>query len=118
MNFGPQLRIGLWLVCVLLVGCKSTHQARNIDLPAIEISPYEKVGSIAQVDLNSATVVVKLDSNLKILPNELYVRNERLQITALLKPTALRTNLSVGMILLRGAPKAGQEVFKKNDVQD
>jgi len=36
-----------------------------------------------------------------------------LQVTALIKPSGLRTGLSVGMVILRGDPKSGEEVFER-----
>ncbi len=106
-----QLRIVPWLLCLCLVGCESTEQPRSKSFqPNLTISPYHKIGIISHVDLNSATVVVKLDKSYPTLPTELYTRNKHLEITATLKPTGLRTDLSVGMIIIRGRPKIGHEV--------
>jgi len=99
---------------VLLISCETTKTNRHHDTPQIQPSPFLKVGSITQIDKGSGTVIVRLDKNRKELRTELYVRNTQLKITALLKPSGLKTGLSVGMVVLRGDPKLGEEVYERN----
>ena len=76
-------------------------------------SPYSRIGTITQLDLDSATVVVRLDRRDAQLNSELFVRNHQRNIVSLIRPTGLRTGNSVGMVLLSGNPLVGQEVVQK-----
>jgi hypothetical protein len=102
-----------WLMGTLLIGCESPKSVRHQDTPQTEPSPFKKIGTITQVDKGSATVIVRLNKTRTAINTELYVRNTQLQVTALIKPSGLRTGLSVGMVILRGDPKSGEEVFER-----
>jgi len=71
------------------------------------------VGKVTQIDKESATVIVRLTKKRSELPQELFVRNRQFIITAHLRPSGVRTGLSVGTILLRGDPKPGEEVYER-----
>ena len=105
-----------WMAClsvVLLSGCESTQSRGILSEPAITPSPYTRIGSITQVDLGSATVVVRQDTQNIQLNNELFVRSSSLEIVAVLRPIGIRTHKSVGMIILSGEPAIGLEVVQK-----
>ena len=101
------------LSLVILTGCESTQSRGILSAKAINPSPYTRVGSITQVDLGSATVVVRQDRKNNQLNSELYVRDSRLNIIAVLTPTGIRTGNSVGMVIVSGKPVAGLEVVQK-----
>lgn len=106
----------LWLltcfgIC-LLSGCTSTESVTGHKKPELEASPYQKIGKIVSHDPSSATVVVRLDRKGTFLTGELLVRNTRLEVIALLRPTGIRTGNSVGMVVIRGEPESGQEVVQ------
>jgi hypothetical protein len=104
----------LWkLTCLsglILGGCESTSSIGAFDSRTLEPSPHTRIGNIIQFDPSSATVVVRLDQRDTTLSEELFVRNKRLEIVAVVQPTGIRTGNSVGMVVIRGEPAPGQEV--------
>lgn len=95
---------------MLFFGCDSTQTIGSLDAPRLDPSPFIRIGKITHIDLRSATVVVLLDRNNTTLPEDLFVRDNRLDVIAKLRPTGIRTGKSVGMVLVQGNPKIGQEV--------
>lgn len=98
---------------MLLIGCESPKAVRHHDTPQIEPSPFQKIGTITHIDKGAGTVIVRLNKNKEELERELYVRNTQLQVTALIKPSGIRTGFSVGMVILSGDPKLGEEVYER-----
>lgn len=101
------------LSAMLLSGCESTPSSVSVSAPSIIPAPYSRIGIITQLDLNSATVVVRMDREDTPLNTEVLVRNKRRNIVSVLQPTGLRTGNSVGMVILSGNPVVGQEVVQK-----
>ena len=98
---------------VVLTGCESTQSNGALSPPALTPSPYSRIGTITQLNLDSATVVVRLDRRDAQLDTELFVRNSQRAIVSVVRPTGLRTGNSVGMVILSGSPLVGQEVVQK-----
>jgi len=106
----------VWLayLCALLItGCETHLSTGKLNAPPLSPSPYSRVGTITQVDRDAGTVVVKTDSRQTRLPEELLVRNSRLEIIAVLRPTGIRTGSSIGMVILSGDPRVGADVVQK-----
>jgi hypothetical protein len=102
------------IACLLIAGCESTRPASSLEEPQLKQSPYLRVGTITHFDPASATVVVRLEKRDTTLGGELVVRNNQLEVIAILKPTGLRTGNSIGMVIIRGEPSVGQEVLINN----
>ena len=113
MGFIRQLS---WMAClstVLFTGCETKPSRSILSEPAITPSPYARIGSITHVDRGSATVVVRQDQQNIQLNNELFVRSSGLEIVAVLRPTGIRTQRSIGMVIVSGEPAMGLEVVQK-----
>ena len=105
-----QLRIIACLFGTILGGCETSRSNGSLGAARLEPSPYYRVGTIIQVDPSSATVVVRFDKRDISLSKELFVRDKRLDVVAVLRPTGIRTGNSVGMVIIREEPAPGQEV--------
>ena len=109
---GQLTRITCLLAC-LFTGCESTQTGNSYSNRGITPSPYSRIGTLTHFDPASATVVVRLDQRDTELSTELFVRNNRLEIVSLLRPTGIRTGNSVGLVVLSGEPAIGMEVVQK-----
>lgn len=102
-----------YLCALVLTGCETHQSTGKLNAPLLNPSPYSRVGTITQVDKDAGTVVVKSDNRRTQLPEELLVRNSRLEIIAVLRPTGIRTGSSIGMVILSGDPQVGSDVVQK-----
>lgn len=107
-----QLSFLTCLTAFCFLGCETNQSAQSYYTATLELSPYQRIGIILNHDSSLGTVVVRLDNQNSVLQEELLVRNQKLEVVAVIRPTGIRTGNSVGMVILRGEPERGQEVVQ------
>ena len=105
-----QLRIIDCLFGKILGDYETSRSNGSLGAARLDPSPYYRVGTIIRVDPSFATVVVRFGKRDISLSKELFIRDKRLDVVAVLRPTGIRTGNNVGMVIIRGEPVPGQEV--------